>query len=125
MCRSNALQPTNLPGKPAPRERSARRHGVRAEYAALAGRVPGATLARCGMGPARVDAWLPHLSELAPDAVVVAGVAGGVDPTLRPGDVVVATEVRDDHGRIVQRAAAPLVAELRRMGLRVRHLVRW
>jgi 4-hydroxy-3-methylbut-2-en-1-yl diphosphate reductase len=93
---------------------------LRAEYAALAGRVPGATLARCGMGPARVDAWLPRLAEISPGAVVVAGVAGGVDPTLRPGDVVVATEVRDDRGRIVQRAAAPLVAELRRMGLRVR-----
>ncbi len=36
-------------------------------------------------------------------AVIVAGVAGGLDPTLRPGDVVVATEVRDGRGRIVQR----------------------
>ncbi len=72
------------------------------------------------MGPEKVREWLPHLAELAPDALVVAGVAGGLDPTLRPGDVVVATEVRDGHGRIVQRAASPLVAELRRMGLRVR-----
>jgi 4-hydroxy-3-methylbut-2-enyl diphosphate reductase len=43
-----------------------------------------------------------------------------VDPSLRPGDVVVASEVRDDRGRTVLRAAPPLVAELRRMGLRVR-----
>ena len=93
---------------------------LRAEYVALSGRVSGATLARCGMGPDRVRAWLPQLDVLAPDAIVVAGVAGGLDPTLRPGDVVVATEVRDAHGRIVQHAAAPLVAELRRMGLRVR-----
>jgi len=93
---------------------------LRTEYAALAGRVPGATLARCGMGPERVNAWLPQLAQLSPNAVIVAGVAGGLDPTLRPGDVVVATEVRDERGRIVQRAAAPLVAELRRMGLRVR-----
>src|ERR1019366_3009514 len=93
---------------------------LRTEYAALAGRVPGATVARCGMGPERVNAWLPRLAELSPKAVVVAGVAGGLDPTLRPGDVVVATEVRDERGRIVQRAAAPLVAELRRLGLRVR-----
>ena len=61
----------------------------------------------------------PPATRSQPDALVVAGVAGGLDPSLRPGDVVVASEVRDEHGRIVLRAAAPLVAELRRMGLRV------
>jgi 4-hydroxy-3-methylbut-2-enyl diphosphate reductase len=92
---------------------------LRTEYAALVGRVPGADLERCGMGPERVRRWLPRLAELAPEALVVAGVAGGLDPSLRPGDVVVASEVRDEHGRIVLRAASPLVAELRRMGMRV------
>ncbi|HEU5006375.1 MAG TPA: 4-hydroxy-3-methylbut-2-enyl diphosphate reductase [Jatrophihabitantaceae bacterium] len=93
---------------------------LRSEYAALSGRVPDAQLLRCGMGPERVQAWLPRLREAAPEAVVVAGVAGGVDPSLRPGDVVVASEVRDSRGRTVLRGAAPLVAELRRMGFRVR-----
>ena len=93
---------------------------LRSEYAALAGQVPGATMARCGMGPERVQRWLPQFDAIAPDAVVVAGVAGGLDPTLRPGDVLVATEVRDEHGRTVLRAAAPLVADLRRMGIPVR-----
>ncbi|MDP9094200.1 MAG: 4-hydroxy-3-methylbut-2-enyl diphosphate reductase [Actinomycetota bacterium] len=93
---------------------------LRSEYAALSGRVPGATVTRCGMGPERVRSWLPRLAELAPQAIVVAGVAGGLDPTLRPGDVLVASEVRDEQGRTVLRAAAPLVADLRRMGLRVR-----
>jgi 4-hydroxy-3-methylbut-2-enyl diphosphate reductase len=92
---------------------------LRTEYAALAGRVSGATVERCGMGPDRVKAFLPRLAELAPDTLVVAGVAGGLDPSLRAGDVVVANEVRDAHGRVLLRAAAPLVAELRRMGLRV------
>ncbi len=92
---------------------------LRSEYAALVGRVPGAVVERCGMGPDRVRSWLPRLAELQPDALVVAGVAGGLDPSLRPGDVVVASEVRDEHGRIVLRAASPLVAELRRMGMRV------
>jgi 4-hydroxy-3-methylbut-2-enyl diphosphate reductase len=92
---------------------------LRTEYAALRRRVPGATVERCGMGPERVRRWLPRLAELDPDALVVAGVAGGLDPSLRPGDVVVASEVRDEHGRILLRAASPLVAELRRMGLRV------
>jgi 4-hydroxy-3-methylbut-2-enyl diphosphate reductase len=50
--------------------------------------------------------------------VAVAGVAGGLDPDLRPGDVVVASEVRDAKGRYVLRAAAPLVAELNRLGIR-------
>lgn len=93
---------------------------LRSEYAALAGRVPGARLERCGMGGARVREWLAGAGELRPTAVVVAGVAAGLDPSLRPGDVVVASEVRGPQGRAVLRAGAPLVAELRRLGLRVR-----
>lgn len=93
---------------------------LRSEYAVLAGRLPGATLLRCGMGPDRVQGWLPQLTKTAADAVVIAGVAGGLDPSLRPGDVLVATEVRDEHGRNILRGAAPLVAELRSMGMRVR-----
>jgi 4-hydroxy-3-methylbut-2-enyl diphosphate reductase len=92
---------------------------LRSEYAALFNQVPGAHLERCGMGPDRVREWLPRLRQLNPDIVAVAGVAGGLDPSLRSGDVVVASEVRDEHGRIVLRAAAPLAAELRRLGLRV------
>jgi 4-hydroxy-3-methylbut-2-enyl diphosphate reductase len=71
------------------------------------------------MGAERVTAWVPALTRLAPDALVVAGVAGGLDPSLRAGDVVVATEVRDEKGRMLLRGAAPLAAELRRIGLRV------
>jgi len=92
---------------------------LRTEYAALAGQVPGALVERCGMGMKRVQAWVPRIAALAPDAVVVAGVGGGVSPELRAGDVVVASEVRDDIGRTVLRAAAPLVAALRQQGLRV------
>ncbi len=92
---------------------------LRTEYAALAGQVPGALVERCGMGMKRVQAWVPRMAQLAPEAVVVAGVGGGVSPELRAGDVVVASEVRDDIGRTVLRAAAPLVAALRQEGLRV------
>ena len=53
------------------------------------------------MGMKRVQAWVPRIAELAPEAVVVAGVGGGVSPELRAGDVVVASEVRDDIGRTV------------------------
>jgi 4-hydroxy-3-methylbut-2-en-1-yl diphosphate reductase len=92
---------------------------LRSEYAALHGNVPDATVQRCGMGPDRVGAWLPRLAELQPGAVVVAGVAGGLSPELRAGDVVVASEVRGQHGRTALHAAAPLVAELRALGMRV------
>jgi 4-hydroxy-3-methylbut-2-enyl diphosphate reductase len=92
---------------------------LRSEHAALLRHDPDTVLERCGMGPARVQHWLPALERLAPGAVAIAGVAGGLDPSLRPGDVVVATEVRDHTGRASLRAAAPLVAELRARGMRV------
>lgn len=93
---------------------------LRSEYAALRGQLPDTVVERCGMGPARVQQWLSRLTDLQPGAVAIAGVAGGLDPTLRAGDVVVASEVRDATGRTTVRGAALLVAELRRLGLRVR-----
>lgn len=94
---------------------------LRAERIALAGAARDATVARCGMGPSRVDRWLPELSRCDADAIVVAGVAGAVDPALRPGDVVVASEVRDARGWSPVRAAGPLTAALRSAGFRVHH----
>ncbi len=95
---------------------------LRTEYAALRGRAGSAHVERCGMGTERVERWIRSRGDaLRPDAVVVAGVGGALDPSLRPGDVVVADEVRGPNGRTALRAAAPLVAELRRLGLRVHH----
>ena len=71
------------------------------------------------MGPDKVHEWLPSLAGFDHGALVVAGVAGGLSYELRAGDIVVASEVRDQHGRTVLRAAGPLAAELRAMGLRV------
>lgn len=93
---------------------------LRTEYAAVARRVAGARVVRCGMGTANVRRWLAGSAAGEPSAVAIVGVAGGVDPALRPGDVVVATEVRGESGRTVLRGGAPLVAALRQMGLRVR-----
>jgi len=93
---------------------------LRSERIAITRRLPGARLARCGMGPARALEWLADFGGGRPDAVAIAGVAGGLDPALRPGDVVVATEVRGPRGRTVLRGGAPLVAALRGLGLRVR-----
>jgi len=93
---------------------------LRTEGAALWGRIDGATVERCGMGPARVQDWLPRLRTLRPQAVIIAGVAGGLDPSLEPGDVIVASEVRDAQGSVMTPAGAPLTAELCSMGLRAR-----
>ncbi|MCW2494526.1 4-hydroxy-3-methylbut-2-enyl diphosphate reductase, partial [Jatrophihabitans sp.] len=92
---------------------------LRSEYAVLSRRDPETVFERCGMGPAAVQQWLPTLDVHAAGALAVAGVAGGLDPSMRPGDVVVATEVRDATGRTTLRAAAPLVAALRALGMRV------
>jgi len=52
--------------------------------------------------------------------VLIAGLAGALDPRLRPGDLVVATEVRRPGAASVPvPTAAPLAAALRRRGLRV------
>ncbi|MEU2350945.1 4-hydroxy-3-methylbut-2-enyl diphosphate reductase [Modestobacter sp. NPDC049651] len=89
---------------------------LRVEHAALAGRVPGARVLRTGMGPARSAA--ADLSGAS--AVLVAGVAGALDPALEPGDLVVAAELRGPDGAVTPCPAAPLLAAaLRRRGLRV------
>jgi hypothetical protein len=58
---------------------------LRAERIALAGAVRDATVASCGMGLARVDRWLLALVGIGSDAIIVAGVAGATDPSLRSG----------------------------------------
>ena len=55
------------------------------------------------LAPLRVEAWATgglrtgmgaRTFEAGGDAVVIAGLCGALDPTLRPGDLVVASEVR-------------------------------
>lgn len=80
----------------------------------------GARVVRTGTGVARSARSATALSQDDDGApLVVAGVCGALDPRLRPGDVVVATEVR--HGPTALRcpSAALLSGELRRAGLTV------
>jgi 4-hydroxy-3-methylbut-2-enyl diphosphate reductase len=86
---------------------------LRVERAALRrARTP---VVRTGMGWQRASAWTTQAA-----AVLVAGVAGGLDPRVRVGDLVVATEVRGPDGTVVACPSAPLLAaELRRLGLSV------
>jgi 4-hydroxy-3-methylbut-2-enyl diphosphate reductase len=87
---------------------------LRTEWLALRGRVATADVVRTGRGTGRARGG----------AVLVAGVAGGLRPDLRPGDLVVATEVWHDGAAEDTRVtcpAGPFVAgDLRRLGLTVR-----
>ncbi len=81
----------------------------------------GTAVVRAGMGPrraARTGAGLVGTD----GAVAVVGFAGALDLGLRPGQVVVATEVRTDDGSTppIELPSAPLLAAaLRRAGLEV------
>src|SRR5579862_8081394 len=74
---------------------------------------------RTGMGPER--ARIAAARGLAIDAhgIAIAGLCGGVDPTLRPGDVVCANELRLEDGTTVEVHGGEELADLaRRHGLR-------
>jgi len=75
---------------------------------------------RTGYGPARAAAAADQLREDAFGNLAVGGVGGGVSADLRPGDLVVSTEVsRLGSAVSVSCPSAPLlVGELRRAGLR-------
>ncbi|TCM34579.1 4-hydroxy-3-methylbut-2-enyl diphosphate reductase [Kribbella sp. VKM Ac-2568] len=53
--------------------------------------------------------------------ILVAGVAGALGNELRPGDLVVADEIRGDAEPLLSYASPLLVGALRRAGLRVHH----
>ena len=88
---------------------------LRTEWAAL--RLGGLPARRTGMGPRRSAA---RSGALAGGPVLVAGVGGGLAAQVRPGDVVVADEVRGHPDGPVSVPSAPLLASaLRRAGLTV------
>lgn len=73
---------------------------------------------RIGIGPSSGCAaarWAKRLAPKSPIAIV--GLAGGLDPDLAPGDLVVASEVLGPQGAIAMTGAHLISAELRRMGL--------
>jgi 4-hydroxy-3-methylbut-2-en-1-yl diphosphate reductase len=68
---------------------------LRIEQAALRGAKRSMRLVRTGMGPRRAAVTAAALATSA-DPVLVAGFGGGLAPQVRPGDVVVATEIREE-----------------------------
>jgi 4-hydroxy-3-methylbut-2-enyl diphosphate reductase len=75
-------------------------------------------LIRTGMGARRATAAAIALRPRSVP-VMVAGVGGGLQPQARPGDIVVATEVRGGPIPVPVPSAPLLAAALRRLGLRV------
>jgi 4-hydroxy-3-methylbut-2-enyl diphosphate reductase len=74
------------------------------------------------VAPLRIEAWaagVPRLGAVVPEGpFVVIGTCGAVDPSLRAGHVVVATEVR--HGAQSRPADASVADSLRAYGLEAR-----
>jgi len=89
------------------------------EAAAARAGAPWARVERFGMGPQRAAraATLTHDIETGP--VLIAGVCGALDPSLRPGDVVLASELRGPTGTTQCADPSVLAGVLRRGGLRV------
>ncbi|WP_115944819.1 4-hydroxy-3-methylbut-2-enyl diphosphate reductase [Amycolatopsis thermalba] len=89
---------------------------LRVEASAL--RTPGLVVLRGGMGPRRAPESAQRLAA-AGRPVLVAGVGGALVPDVRPGDLVVATEIDGPDGRVPLPSAPMLAGALRRLGLTV------
>jgi len=86
---------------------------LRIEALAVRSSLPGVKVRRTGMGPRAGDVDLGDA-----DAVGVAGLCGAVDPDLRAGDIVLATELRSEETGMIPCPDSALLAEpLRRLGL--------
>jgi 4-hydroxy-3-methylbut-2-en-1-yl diphosphate reductase len=87
---------------------------------ALAARRAGATVMRTGMGPERASAAAQTAARQPARAVAVLGFCGALDPALRPGDLVVADELRGANGPFACDGAAAVATALESAGLRAR-----
>jgi 4-hydroxy-3-methylbut-2-enyl diphosphate reductase len=85
---------------------------LRLEQAAVRLGRPAARVVRTGMGPRRTHRTLPRLVGDGP--IVVLGIAGGLGPQVRPGDIVVASQVRGDGAPVDCASASLLAGALRR-----------
>jgi 4-hydroxy-3-methylbut-2-enyl diphosphate reductase len=86
---------------------------LRLEREAVRGRLPGALVMRSGMGARRATATALTVARIPFEALAVVGFCGATAKGLRPGDVVVAIEVRGSgsvHGCEATRIVAALEA---------------
>ena len=85
------------------------------EARALRAGDPAAPVRRTGFGPRRSARSARELADF--DALAVAGLAGGLDPALRSGQIVVASELRGPRGTLPCPYAQLLVTDLVQQGL--------
>ena len=57
---------------------------------------------RTGMGPERARIAAARALAIDANNIAIAGLCGGIDPALRPGDVVCANELRYEDGTAVE-----------------------
>ncbi|HUB75897.1 MAG TPA: 4-hydroxy-3-methylbut-2-enyl diphosphate reductase [Solirubrobacteraceae bacterium] len=88
------------------------------EARAIRGGAPWARVHRFGIGPGKAASAAALVSDH-DGAVVIAGFAGALDAALRPGDIVLASELRGPERTISCGDPAVLAGVLRRAGLRV------
>ncbi len=88
---------------------------LRIEWLAVRLGLPEALVLSSGMGAARARSAAPAAARIPADAVAVAGFCGAVAGGSRPGDVVVASEVRGPAG-VTTCASGPVVAALAALG---------
>jgi 4-hydroxy-3-methylbut-2-enyl diphosphate reductase len=88
------------------------------EARAVRGGAPWAAVKKFGIGPAKATR-AAGLVEDDDATVVVAGFAGALDPSLEPGDIVLASELRGPDGTVSVGDPAILAGVLRRAGMRV------
>ncbi len=94
--------------------------------------LPGATVLKTGLGRQKSIRALSRVDQIGAEFVVIAGFCGALDPSLEPGDVVVASGLRGPDGACLTLESDFLASALRRDGIRVRpglivsadHLVR-
>jgi 4-hydroxy-3-methylbut-2-en-1-yl diphosphate reductase len=82
------------------------------ERAAVRSALPDVTVLRTGIGAARSRAAALRAAQAPATAVAVAGFCGAVAEGLRPGDLVVATELRGASCGVISCDPAPLMAAL-------------
>jgi 4-hydroxy-3-methylbut-2-enyl diphosphate reductase len=87
---------------------------------AFAARRAGATVMRTGMGPDRSLTAAHRAAREPARAVAVLGFCGGLDPDLRPGDIVVANELRGANAPFICEGAEAVASALQTAGLRTR-----
>ncbi|MDA8068897.1 MAG: 4-hydroxy-3-methylbut-2-enyl diphosphate reductase [Actinomycetota bacterium] len=89
------------------------------EARAVRGGAPWAEVRRVGMGPKRAARSAALSASGGNRPILIAGFCGALDPTLEPGDIVLASELRGPTGTSQCDDPSILAGVLRRGGLRV------